>query len=200
MKQQLFTFYILTVLFLSCKSPDKESDTGLNNSTIAQIENLTSDQEKSDFLQSLWKEDQGTRKGEGSKIVAKHGYSSDEHQAYIRKMQKVNQQVFSKLKIYLELHGYPERPANYHELAINAFPIIIGHNHHFDQQKELLPYLYEAYKKGHCSLEDVVWVLGEMHESKFNGERYKMKTNSYTTQQEFEALNKALNLTLMINN
>jgi len=146
----------------------------------------------------LWKKDQGIRQGQYSDALIKYGKGSDKLMAVHDSLARIDKSIFLTMKKYLELYGYPENISSYHELAINAFPIIIGHNHNYDDQLALLPFLYEGYKKGHCSLGDLVWLLGEMHESKYQGKRYEMKSNRFTTEQEFIELNEALELGLSL--
>lgn len=184
---------IFLIVLIGCNSPaapEKE------NTYYSQIALLETDKQKNDFLCNLWQEDQKLREGGELEIRAKFGADSKEYKQYIDDLKKRDNQVFLKMKSYLEIYGYPPNKSAYHELAINAFPIIIGHNHDFNAQKELLPYLYNAYKKNHCALDDVVWVLGEMYESKNNGRRYRMKSDRYTTEQEFNELVEALDLEL----
>jgi len=38
--------------------------------------------------------------------------------------------------------------------------------------------------------------MGEMHESKYNGQRYKMKSNKFREEDEFRELNEVLGLGL----
>jgi len=195
---KLNNIILLLFLFslLACQKNRTTISKERKESITSAIENLKTDEQKSDYLYQLWQEDQGKRKGQENKIIEQHGYNSNQHNNHRAQSVKKQKQIFFKIKTYLEIHGYPGNPENYHELAINAFPIIIGHNHNFDQQKEVLPYLYEAYKNNKCSLEDVVWVLGEMYESKHSGERYQMESNRYTTKAQFIALNKVMNLNL----
>ncbi len=188
-------YLIILSLFLLIACQNKSTQANKKNYK-QEIENLKTDEQKNDFLYNLWQEDQNYRGGKEGKIVQQYGQYSDEHKAFIKKFKSNDNEVFLKLKTYLEIHGYPKNKAAYHELAINAFPIIIGHNHNYPAQEELLPYIYQAYKDKYCSLEDVVWILGEMHESAHQGRRYEMSTNRYTLEQEFEELVKALGLDL----
>ena len=192
MKTQLL--FALLIITTAC---NQSSSSSINPAYLEQIKNLSTDKDKNDYLYNLWQLDQNIRTSEEeSSIINKHGYNSKEHKSFLKTWIKKDQQVFQKLKLYLEIHGYPKNKSEYHELAINAFPIIIGHNHDYKAQKELLPYLYNAYKEGYCSVEDVVWILGEMYESKHGGKRYNMTTNKFTTQQEFTELVEVLNLKL----
>jgi hypothetical protein len=193
MKYQIFFLFLLVAT--SCNQTSNIDPKGL---FAEEIKKLTSDKMKSDYLYDLWHEDQHFRKGEEGDIISKHGYDSKEHKAFKVKWKTHDNAVFNKMKLYLQIYGYPNDISQYHELAINAFPIIIGHNHNYKAQRELLPYLYKAYKEGSCPLGDLVWVLGEMHESKHRGKRYEMKSNRFTVEDEFEELNDVLNLNLVL--
>ena len=187
----------ITLLFLilmntSCKHQKLDLPTDIKR----EIENLSTDEEKSLYLNKLWHEDQNLRDGEEGTIISKYGHSSDEHKAWVKEFKTKDNVIFQKLEFYLSHHGYPQNPSSFDELALNAFPIIIGHNHNYDSQLRLLPYLHEAYKDGNCALGDVVWVLGEMHESKYNGRRHEMTSSIYKTEDEFDELTKKLNLDL----
>ena len=164
----------------------------LPRTVIHQIENLTTDQRKSAFLHQLWQEDQDLRtNSEEREVITEYGYNSSEHQAYARKFMAQNLQIFLKLKTYLKSHGYPQIskvPDTYHALAINAIPTIIGHHYLFEDQQELLIYVYEGYKSNDCPIEDVVSILGEMYETKHHGQQYELESKTFTPEQEFKEL------------
>lgn len=192
MKTQLL--FVLLIITTSC---NQSSSLNTNQAYLDQIKKLSTDKDKSDYLYNLWQLDQSTRLGEEeNNIINKYGYGSNEHNTLRKSLAKIDDEVFEQMKLYLKVHGYPKNKSAYHELALNAFPIIIGHNHDYKAQKELLPYLHSAYKNGYCPIDDVVWVLGEMYESKNGGRRYNMSTNKFTSEQEFTELVEALKLTL----
>ena len=166
---------------------------------INDIKGLETPKQKSEYLHNLWREDQNLRKGQDAEIIVKFGHYSNEHKDYLKNSIEQDGRIFIKLKTYLEIHGYPEKSELYHELALNAFPIIIGHNHNYDEQLELIQYLYKSYREGACELSELLWIMGEMHESKYGGKRYKMKTNHYTEVNEFIELNEVLNLGFELN-
>ncbi len=186
---------ILSILLFSC---NQNSQVDRDKIIYNQIKALKTDIEKNNFLYKLWHEDQHFRGGQEGDLIAKHGFRSKEHMQFLEISMKNEVVVFYKMKTYLEIHGYPKNKSNFHELSINAFPIIIGHNHNFKAQKELLPYLYNAYKADQCALGDVVWLLGEMYEAKNGGRRYTMSSSRFTTEQEFQELVAALDLKLSL--
>lgn len=166
----------------------------LNKEEINEIKSLISPKLKSYYLDNLWREDQDLRGGQESEITSKYGRYSEEHKQYLKKTKHLDEVVFMKMKNYLEIHGYPQDISLYEGMALSSFPTIIGHNHNYDEQKELIQYLYTGYQKGHCSLKDLIWVMGEIHESSHSGERYKMKSNIFNEDQEFKELNEVLGL------
>lgn len=191
-----FQIILFLVIFASCLERVQTISSGLTRNDIDEIINLKTDEQKSKFLSDLWKEDQSVRTGAYGELLVKHGAESDELQTFMENWKKVDREIFAKMKLYLETHGYPTNIDNYEQYAVNSFPTIIGHNHNFKAQRELLLYLYDAYKAKHCSLDDIVWILGEMYEAKHSGNRYKMKSNRFTTEQEFLELQEALGLNL----
>jgi len=195
---RLLILISLMVIIVSCQNENSKTDSNGGDSVL-KISKLNSDKEKSDFLYNLWQEDQKLRQGQYSEILIKYGRQSEEFKEFVRKDYQENKKIFLTLKSYLELYGYPENREKYHSLAINAFPTIIGHFHSYEDQKELFLYLYEAYKIENCTLKDVVWVLGEMYESKNNGKRYKQKSKIFTYEQEFIELSEVLGLGLKLN-
>lgn len=197
MKNPVFLFLVI-VIITSCQVKTEKSDT-IEKIGEKVIVNLNSEREKSDFLYDLWKQDQSLRQGHEYKVIEKFGYKSVEHIQLLKEDMQKNRNIFLQLKIYLEQHGYPKDPTKFHELAINAFPTIIGHHSYYEEQKELLPYLFEAYKLGNCPLKDIVWVLSEMYERKNDGAQYKLKSKKFTTEQEFIELNEVLTLGLSLN-
>jgi len=166
----------------------------LSQDEIDEIKKLETPAQKSEYLHSLWQADQNLRQGQGAEITVKYGKQSDQYKSHLKKSIEANGRIFIKIKTYLELHGYPQEPELYHELALNAFPTIIGHNHNYDEQHELIQHLYKSYKQGYCKVGELIWIMGEMHESKHNGRRYEMKSNRYTGIDEFNELNQVLNL------
>ncbi len=196
MKKQFLVLFFLSFFIISCKEQSPKLENGLSNTLLQKIEQLQSPESKSAFLYDLWHQDQGLRKGEGQKIINQFGRKSKEYKDYISEVRQKDRTVFLQMKSYLEIHGYPKEPNKYHELSINAIPIIIGHNHKYEEQKELLPYVYQGYKEGHCPLENIVWILHEMYESKHQGKHYQMSTSRYKTEQEFEELKEALGIVL----
>lgn len=192
----LLFFFICSLMNYSCKADKDLKHQSLSEDVFSEVYSLKTDQDKSDFLYMLWNNDQNLRQGQWSDALLKYGRESQELYALEDSLHIENSKIFKSIKTYLELYDYPDNIEVYHPLAINAFPIIIGHYHDYDNQSKLLPYLYNAYKKGNCTLEDVVWLLGEMHESRYRGKRYEMKSNRFTTEQEFIELCKALALDL----
>ncbi len=157
------------------------------------IENLNTHKLKDEYLLSLWHKDQVLRDGKEAEIMQRHGYLSEEHKTYLKEFSAKNRVLFLKIKHYLEIHGYPENIETYHNFAKNSFPTIIGHNHNYDEQLELIQYLYSSYKKKQCGMQDVIWIMGEMYESKF-GKTFTMPSLIFKPEQEFDELNSVLNL------
>ncbi len=195
MKAKFLTLLITFTILVACKENQKSAEI---NPDFSRIENLKSDHEKSTYLYELWQEDQGLRTGKEKEIAEKYGFDEAAQKANANLFFEIDQSVFQRMKKYLETHGYPDHPENYHELAINAFPIIIGHHHNYEAQKELFPYLYTAYQNKKCTLDDVVWVMHEMYESKNRGVHYKIKADRFTTEVEFKELNEVLDLGLTL--
>ena len=191
MKTKLLAI-IIAITFISCG----QNEIDLSSTDKLEIDNLISDEQKSKYLNSLWHQDQALRGGKEGQVITKYGYKSKEHKNWMKQFEYSNNVIFQKMEYYLENHGYPTNPSSYDELALNSFPAIIGHNHRYNAQKRLLPYLYNAYKEGNCPIGDVVGVLGEMHESKYRGKRYEMKSNRYTTEDEFIELTDKLKINL----
>lgn len=199
MKTKLLFGLLLLIFINSCQHQNSVNKEASSDLIITKIKNLKTDKEKSEYLHQLWEADQGIRKGQGAELGAKYGFDSKEYKEYVEQAIKTDRSVFHQLKLYLEIHAYPNQPRHYHELALNAFPTIIGHHHNFKAQNEVLSYIYKAYKAGKCPLDDIVWIMGEMHESLHRGERLQMSTSKFSTEEEFVALNKALELGLELN-
>lgn len=184
------------MLIFSCCQ--QKSDPSRSPDYKSEIIGLSTQKEKDDYLYQLWYDDQHFRDGKEGKIVTEFGHNSIEHKAFKNKWRITDSLVFSKLHFYLKTHGYPKNRSAYHELSINAIPIIIGHHKDYSDQAELLPYLYRAYKNGKCELDDVVWVLGEMYESKYRKGHYRMKLKKYTIEDEFDEVVAALGMDLTL--
>jgi hypothetical protein len=194
MRKYLLLLWLPPLLFGTCQFPDKP-DEATNREQIAALE---TNAEKSAYLVSLWEEDQAWRTGKEQEVVSAYGRDSEEYETFVEDYINGNRQIFLQLQTYLSIHGYPDQPDQFDELALNAFPTIIGHHHHFAEQLPLFHHLYEAYLQGYCALDDVVWVLGEMYESKNRGQRYAMSTTVYSKEQEFLELSEALGLELVL--
>lgn len=159
-----------------------------------EIARLNSIESKNAYLQSLWDADQALRDGKDQQLLAKYGKNSIEYRKHRRDDYRADQRIFEKMTKYLEVHGYPQSIDTYHWKAVNAFPTIIGHNGSYTKQLIPFKYMVEAYKKGDCAMGEIVWILGEMHERKNRGQRYKMKLEKYKTEDEFNELVQALDL------
>lgn len=195
MKLNFSTISFIVLLLASCTQKQMPS---LPEDLKNEITSLENHELKNAYLLDLWHKDQSRRKGQEGDIINRHGYNSEQHLEYKKSWKENDNLLFQQIKYYLEIHGYPNETFLYDELALNAFPTIIGHNHNYKMQYELLPYIYDGYKKGNCTLDDLVWILGEMYESKNNGKRYKMKNNRFRLEDEFIELTKVLNLDLEI--
>gem|GEM_PF-6142496 len=136
-------------IVISCNEYNKEYVQAME-----EINNLVSDAQKNEYLFNLWHEDQHYRGGEEGKIISKYGDKSKEHKAFLKEWKSADNIIFKKLKLYLEVHDYPKNKSAYHELALNAFPIIIGHNHNYKAQKKFFLFYIKPIK------EDIAhWVI-----------------------------------------
>lgn len=117
MKFKLLTFLGILIMITACQEGRTVSVTMTD---FTQIENLKTDAQRNDYLQELWEEDQGLRKGQDQEILAKYGAGSKEYKTFNKKFYDLDQSVFQRLKKYLEVQGYPEHPEKYDELAING--------------------------------------------------------------------------------
>ena len=162
-------------------------DIKLNESDLIEIENLNSDSKRSSYLTQLFVYDQELRNDDEFNIISEFGYDSEEHNKHRKKSFINDTKNFLKLKAYLNKYGYPVNPEEYDKVGISGIPYIIGHTGDADVQKEIFPIIHKAYKDGYCPIDDVVWILSEMYESKY-GELYKMKSARFTAEQEYQEL------------
>lgn len=181
------------MLLVSCSPKNKESNyTKLVENEIRELE-TSSDKEK--YLTSLFEQDQSNRLNDDKyvAIVSKHGLNSNEFKEYAEHSIKIDIDIFNKLKLYLEMHGYTEDIKKFRYEAKSAFPYITGHHTNFENQKYVLTLLAPAYKNGVIVIDDIVWIMSEMHELKY-GELFKLNKSSYKVEDEFDGLVEKLDL------
>lgn len=165
---------------------------------LKEIEELHTTKDKSAYLANLLDEDQALRTGKSSELMLKYGRDSPEYRTYVKETQAANGLVFMKMKTYLQKHGCPQNRNEYSGQALTAIPIIIGHNHHYDELKELLLVLYNCYQELRFPLDDLLWVMGELYESKYH-HTYDMSTSVFRSEQQFHELNDTLKLNFVLN-
>jgi len=177
--------FVLILMSISC---NQTNDISLDKAELVEIDELKTHSHKSEFLTALFRVDQEIRNNEHeNNIITKFGYKSKEHKE-VRKANSIkDRKNYLKLKTYLKKYGYPELEFNYDKVGVNGIPYIIGHTGNVSEMKEVFPIIHNAYKNKKCPIDDVVWVLSEMYESK-HGELYDMKTNRFTVEQEYKEL------------
>jgi len=184
---------LLLISFLACGDVDISEQQFLKYKN--EILQLKTESERDTFLAKLFEHDQGIRtNGKEEAVIAKHGFGSDEHRDHSTSFMNEDQEIFHKLRLYLETHGYTRETAFYSNKAKWAFPYITGHHRDYNDQLQILELLMPAYKKELIPLDDIVWIMSEMHEVKYL-RLFDVGKERYTLEDEFEGLVNKLKLT-----
>lgn len=185
--KHLICYLIILITFSACESTNSDSTASIDS----EIQALTTNKAKKEYLLEILKIDQQFRKGQEEKILEKDGIQSKAHNDFIKNRTKIDKENYKKIDRYLEIHGHP----NPFEVSLNLTSVpctVIHHGGSIEEQAKHYPVLLEAYKKGQFTNFIFMKYLGGMYKTKF-GKAPKLKS-PYTETDEIAFIQKALGL------
>jgi len=187
MKINLLLIGILLIFTTSCKTTLPSSQTIIDKE-IAALETL---EDKKDYLEKIFDEDQGTRGPEGSDIMLQYGKDSKEFMDYVKAQWKQDELNLHKIEKYLEKYPYPDED-QFGWKAASAPWTVIHHQTDLDKRNRNFDTLYQAYKDGHLDDGALSFYLGRTYQFTF-GKRLEMES-PFQSKDEIALLIKELKL------
>jgi len=187
----------ISIIFslLACVNRDLNEDQLLKFKK--EIQQLKTESERDTFLARLFEQDQSIRNnGQWELVIAKYGYDSKEHNDYSKAFYYENLEIFHQLRLYLETHGYTKETTFYSDQAKWTFPYVTGHHPSYEDQLHILKLLVSAFKGELIPINDIVWIMSEMHEVKYK-RIFDVGKERYTVEDEFEGLVRKLDLGML---
>ena len=158
-------FFVLALLL--CGSLKAQND----DSITKEIENLSTDQSRRDFLEALFKDDQKYRGGFVQNAMIKYGKESNEYREAILLLRRQDSINLLKVEAYLAAHGNPQR-SKVGEIAAVTPWAVIHHASDYEAKARNFKILHEAYLNGDIDSGEKSMLLGRMYRIKF-GEAFK---------------------------
>ena len=179
---------LLTVVFtiLSCKKSEELK----SYSTLKDVEDLTTDAEKRDFLEHIYKLDQKVRK-DNQEMEVKYGYDSKEVAFTIQVARKTDSLNLDNTIKYLNKYGHPTIK-NHGEKAAYAPWIVLHHSASIKSREQNFKHFYKAYLDNDLEAESFSMFLNRLHTLKF-GYRYSLPS-PYQEKDMIDSLIKKLDL------
>ncbi|WFO15030.1 hypothetical protein M601_014230 [Cellulophaga baltica 4] len=187
MKQFILAIGALIVLISSCK-PKVNFETSNFEKEILALESI---QNKRDYLEIIFKDDQKVRDGKDSEIMLKYGKDSKEFNDYIELQIKQDDENLNKIETYIKIYGHPKQNEVGEIAAITPWAVI-HHAQGYEPRERNFSVLYSAFLNGDLNYGQVSMLLGRMYEIK-NGERFRMM-GDYDSEDEINQLIEKLNL------
>lgn len=182
---------IILILF-GCKSKEEVE---LSKVEI-EILGLQSIQNKRDYLETIFKDDQKLRTGKGSEIMLKYGEDSKEYREHGELLMKQDEENLDKIEKYLKSYGHPKQ-SEVGEIAAITPWAVIHHANGYESRERNFETLYKAYLNGDIDENAFSMFLGRMYEMK-NGEPFSME-RPYKSEDEINQLIEKLDLTKKVN-
>jgi hypothetical protein len=187
MKQFVLVILVIVITLFSCQSNSKIEHSKFE----IEISELKTIQNKRDYLEIIFKDDQKLRDGKGSEIMLKYGAYSQEYNDHIDLQIKQDEDNLNKIETYFKLHGHPKQ-SEVGEIAAITPWAVIHHAQGYESRERNFEILYGAYLNGDLDEGQVSMLLGRMYEMK-NGARFRMMS-PYNSKDEINQLIEKLNL------
>jgi len=187
LKNLLINLSLLSLFLIGCKEEIK-----IDYATIEkEIEGVKTIDDKRNYLELIFKEDQKVRGSHGSEIMIKHGVNSKKYNEYVKK--QIIQDAINLVKVekYFEKFGHPIS-TEVGEIATVTPWTVIHHAQTYQERERNFEIFYKAYLNGNLDAGAISMFLGRMYEMK-NRKRFQMK-NPYKPEDKINELIKKLNL------
>lgn len=187
MKHLVLAIGALIISMASCKSKIEVETSGFETELLE----LKTIQDKRDYLEIIFKDDQKLRNGIGSEIMLKYGKESKEYKDHTELLIKQDEENLNKIETYLKLYGHPKQ-SEVGEIAAVTPWAVIHHAQGYEPRERNFTVLYRAYLNGDLDNDQLSMFLGRMYEIQ-NGEEFRM-TRPHSAEDEINQLIEVLNL------
>lgn len=157
MSLKMYVFFgILLFLGLACK--DVSDQTPVN--FTYEIDALTDETSKKEYLELIFKKDQAVRQGDGE-IIVEHGIDSKEYRTHIKNMNIQDVENLAKIEHYLKVFDYPQKELG--EIANMTPWLVIHHANTYKARARNFPILYKAYIQNNLDEGQFSMLLSRMY-------------------------------------
>jgi hypothetical protein len=167
-------------------SPE-ESSTSLSD-IEKQLDSLTTTSRQITYQRLLIKSDLDSRKAQ-TKALQTYGYNSTEYNKATKAVERTDRQNLLKTLGFLERYGVSENQS-VGRMQADATWLIVSHSTDIKIYRKLYPAFEKSWKKEYLEGASFASFLQDFHQVAF-GKRLELK-NPYRTEEEIEALQKAL--------
>ena len=139
----------------------------------AEIQNLTTDKLKREYLEAIFRSDQDVRNAkEEYRITSTIGNDSKEYKEHLSKMKETDAINLNKVETYLAQYGHPSKE-ELGELAALTPWIVVHHQGEYFSRETNFEHLYQGYLNKDINEGSFSMYLARMYQIK-NGERLDM--------------------------
>lgn len=142
-RKRWIIFYCLFFLFSTNCIHSVNKD---NSAIIKEVDNLSSDAQRKEYLEQIIDRDQEIRNKE-SEIVLKYGVYSTEHQKIVEEISVLEDKNLERIEIFLEKYGHPTIEKHGYKASYAPW-LIVHHSKSIEDRTRNFSYLYKAYISG----------------------------------------------------
>ncbi len=161
-------------MVMSCVKQERTHD--FSSCQLA-LQALESREEHREFLEEIYRADQGIRDGRTGRARTEFGESSSEYQELLHEFRSTDRRNFHCIESYLRRHGHPTIDS-VGSLAASAPWLVIHHVASLEQRYHYFPMIYEAYTRGDIDEGQITLYLTRMHLMKFE-EHFRLEGAYY---------------------
>ncbi len=180
------TYGITLLLLMGCRTNNEQATA----SAIEQL-NLVNLEDKKQYLEKIFEDDQKVRGSHGQEIMLKFGKDSEEHRNYVQIQIDQDALNLKKVEQYLAQYGHPKE-SELGEIATITPWAVIHHANSYEERERNFVHLYRAYLQGDLDDGAISMFLGRMYQMQF-GERFEMES-PFKSEDEINALIEKLDL------
>ena len=215
----LFELLLICTLIVSCNSNEYKNDkpisengerisqqesnlpkagystsTELNQDKHDEVNNLQSAEEKEIYLTGLFERYERTNPDFAQGVAIKYGLHSDKYKQKISELKDEKELIFSIIKQYLEIHGFPSEIGSFNWKAKTIIQNVVKDRRNYDDQNDVLQLLIKNHSIASNNLLGMSLVLPEMYKSKNNGRNYEYTSRSLSLKQVVQEISKELGI------
>lgn len=180
--------YILLslIFFIACQQNEVPQD-----AIDEQLFQLTTDKDKKDYLEEIFKEDQKYRQGQSAQIIQSYGKQSPQFRKFIKANDQTDSINLIKVERFVKRFGYPKQE-KLGDLAAQTPWAVIHHARSYEDRIRNFKMLQKAYQNGDIDGGAFSLYLERMYNYKFK-ERYVIE-GVYNEQNQIDSLIRLLEL------